>query len=308
MRASLSPAVRGAVLIVAGMVVIGFIDNFVRVIAAEVGVWQFNAMRSALALPMLAAAAALTGLGLRPLRAGRVAVRSVVQAAALLLYFGALPFMPIAQVGAGLFTAPLWVLLFSAMLFGHRIGPRRMLAVAIGFGGALVMLRPDPSNFSLFTLMPAAAGALYGLSNLLTREWCAEEPVGALIGGFFAAIGLAGALVCAALAFWPAPEAVRAAAPFLARPWAPASATVLFWVVVQAAGSLAAVGSITRGYQGAETSYLAVFEYSFLITASFWAWVLWGDRLDALGFAGIAMIIVSGAIVAWAAHPAARAA
>ena len=55
------------------------------------------------------------------------------------------------------------------------------------------MLRPDPANLSLVTLMPVAAGALYGLSNLLTREWCADEPVGALLAGFFGAMGLAGA-------------------------------------------------------------------------------------------------------------------
>ena len=54
------------------------------------------------------------------------------------------------------------------------------------------MLRPDPANLSLVTLMPVAAGALYGLSNLLTREWCADEPVGALLAGFFGGDGLAG--------------------------------------------------------------------------------------------------------------------
>jgi drug/metabolite transporter (DMT)-like permease len=36
------------------------------------------------------------------------------------------------------------VLVLSRLLFGHRIGPRRLLAVAVGFAGVLVMLRPDP--------------------------------------------------------------------------------------------------------------------------------------------------------------------
>jgi drug/metabolite transporter (DMT)-like permease len=303
--AKLTPTAQGAVLIVAGTVVIGFIDNFVRVIAAEVSVWQFHVLRSAIGLPLLALAAA-AGLRLRPRRPGLVALRSGVQAAAMLLYFGALPFMPIAQVGAGLFTAPLFVLLFSAALFGHRIGPRRTLAVAVGFAGVLAMLRPDPANLSLLTLMPVAAGALYGLSNLLTREWCAGEPVAALLAGFFAAIGAAGALACAGLALWPAPEAAVAAAPFLTRPWASPSGLVLFWIAAQAVGSLAAVGLITRGYQCAATSTLAVFEYAFLITASFWAWLLWGDALDPASLAGVAMIIASGAIIARAPRPSVR--
>ena len=70
----------GLKLIVAGMVVIGYIDNFVRVIAEGVSVWQFHLLRTALALPLLALAAGF-GLRLRPLRPLRVAVRSAVQAA-----------------------------------------------------------------------------------------------------------------------------------------------------------------------------------------------------------------------------------
>ncbi len=110
----------------------------------------------------------------------------------MLIYFGALAFMPIAQVAAGLFTAPIFVLLFSAVLFGQRIGPRRLTAVGLGFLGILVMLRPDPTDLQFATFVPVAAGAFYGLSNLLTREWCADEPVGALLLAFFLALGVAG--------------------------------------------------------------------------------------------------------------------
>ena len=139
----------------------------------------------------------------------------------------------------------------------------------------LIVLRPDPANLTPLTAMPVAAGALYGLSNLLTREWCRDEPVGTLVGAFFVALGLAGGLAAALLALHPAAQAATGA-DFLTRPWATASGAVLFWIAVQAVGSLAAVGCITKGYQAADTSYLAVFEYSFLLTATGWAWLLWG--------------------------------
>ena len=194
----------------------------------------------------------------------------------MLLYFGSLPMMPIAQVGAALFTAPIWVLLFAAAFFGRPIGPRQMLAVGLGFLGVLVMLRPDPANLSPLTLMPVAAGALYGLSNLLTREWCADEPVGALLVGFFGAMGLAGALALALVAWTPPPGAWVAAAPFLTTGWAAPTGRFLFWTFVQAAGSLLAVGMIAKGYQSGETSVLTVFEYFFLASVSFWAWAALG--------------------------------
>ena len=55
---------------------------------------------------------------------------------------------------------------------------------------------------------------------------------------------------------------------------------------------------LTRAYQVGEASYIAVFEYSFLIFASFWAWVIWGDVLDTQAVLGIALIIASGAVIA----------
>jgi drug/metabolite transporter (DMT)-like permease len=251
-----------------------------------------------MALPLLGLAAFVFGLGLWPKRPGRVALRCGVQALAMLLYFAALPVMPIAQVGAALFTAPIWVLLFSVVLFGQPIGPRRLAAVALGFAGVLVMLRPDPGNLSAMTLLPLVAGALYGMSNLLTREWCAEEPVAALVGGFFAALGLAGVAALALVAIAPPPEAWRVAAPFLTDGWRAPTQALWFWTFVQAAGSLVAVGMIARGYQRGETSYLAVFEYSFLLAASAWAWLLFGDRLQPVDLIGIAMIVGSGVLIA----------
>jgi drug/metabolite transporter (DMT)-like permease len=282
-------------LILAGVAMLGLIDNFVRLIAGEIGLWQFHFLRAAMALPLLAVAAPVLRLSLRPRRWGRVAVRCVVQAAAMLVYFGALGFMPVPQVAAGLFTAPLFVLMLSAAAFGHRIGPRRLGAVILGFAGTLMMLRPDLRDLEPMVFVPIAAGALWGLSNLLTREWCASEPVGALVAGFYLALGLAGGAVALALAFAPEPGT-----DFVTRPWVAASPAVLGWVAVQAAGSLVAVGCLTAGYQSGETSYLTVFEYFFLIAASFWAWVLWGETVDALGWVAMALIFGSGALIALA--------
>ena len=110
----------------------------------------------------------------------------------------------------------------------------------------------------------------------------------------FAALGLIGAAGCLVLALHPA----AGAATFLTAPWAVPSALALGWIAAQAFGSLAAFGLVTRGYQFAAASTLAVFEYSFLISASLWAFVLRGERLDAAGLLGIALIIASGIIVA----------
>jgi drug/metabolite transporter (DMT)-like permease len=281
-------------------------DNFVRMISDAAGLWQFHLMRSGMALPLLVLGAFFLRLPLAPRRPGPVFVRSGVQTLSMLLYFGALAAAPIAQVAAALFTAPLWVLVFGAAFFGRPIGSRRLLAVTLGFAGALVMLRPDPDNLSAMTLMPVAAGAFYGLSNLLTREWCGEEPVGALLVTFFGGLAIAGAVALAVLETVEAPRLWVEAAPFLTAPWRNPSAATTGWIFAQSALALVGVGLIARGYQAGDTSALAVFEYGFLPMASFWAWTLWGETLQPVDFLGMAMIVAAGAVVALSPSPPPR--
>jgi len=52
-----------------------------------------------------------------------------------------------------------------------------------------------------------------------------------------------------------------------------------------------------RAYQIAEASYVAVFEYVFLIFAVFWGYVLWGDLPSSIGFFGIALIVGAGTVI-----------
>ena len=67
---------------------------------------------------------------------------------------------------------------------------------------------------------------------------------------------------------------------------------------VQAIGALIGIACLFRGYQLGEASQVAVFEYSLLVFASGWAWYLWGQGVPVLGLFGMALIIVSGGVMA----------
>lgn len=289
----------GATLIIIGMAIIGLIDNFVRFIAPDAGLWQFHLGRSLIALPLLVGFCKWRGLELRVLNRGKVALRTVTQAISVFLYFAAIPMMPIAQVGAALFTAPIFVLLFSVVLFRQRIGLWRIFAILLGFLGVIFILRPEQANFSLWSLMPLAAGAFYGLSNLLTREWCAQESSQVLVGLFFTAMGIVGLAGSALFFVIPVEPVTFAKAPFLLMGWVWAGGSFWFWVAIQALGSLIAVACLTRGYLSGETASLAVFEYSYLAFAGFWGWMIWAEAIDLRGLIGIALIVAAGAVIAW---------
>ncbi len=287
-----------AALVLGYAVIIGFTDNYVRVIAEEGGLWQFHATRSVMAWMILLALMVPMGLRLRPRNLRAVVARSAIHGSGMLIYFGALAFLPVALVAAGLFTAPIFVLLISGFAFGHHIGPVRIAAVAVGFVGVVMVLGPQAlGGASLAAILPVAAGALYALGNVATREWCAEETAETLLGGFFLALGVLGAIGMAVLSVWPL-DVPEGPAGFVMRGPVWPSGTFLFWTFVQAAGSLLGVGMMIRAYQLADAGRVSVFEYVILPASAAWSWLIWGETLTPLAIAGMVLIAVAGMMIA----------
>lgn len=289
-------AAAGLILIYASL--IGFTDNYVKVIAAEGGLWQFHFTRSFMVMALLGLAAVPFGLRLRPVHLSSVVARSVIHGSAMVIYFGALAFLPVALVAAGLFTAPIFVLLISRFAYGIAIGPVRVVAVAVGFVGVLMVLGPQAvSGASLAAVLPVLAGALYAWGNIATRQWCGAESAETLLAGFFLALGVIGALGMAVLTLMPVvvPEG---AAGFVQRGPVAVSTTFYLWTFVQAAGSLLGVGMMIRAYQLTDAGRASVLEYVILPISALWSWLLWGEQLEWLAVAGMALIVAAGSMIA----------
>lgn len=295
-----------AALIFGYAMLIGFIDNFVRVIATEGGLWQFHATRTVMIMVIIGAAAPILGLRLHVVRWRAVLARSLLHGTAMLIYFGSLAFLPVAQVAAGLFTAPIFVLLISWLVYGQAIGPVRVAAVTSGFAGVVMVLGPEAiAGASLAAVLPVVAGALYAMGNIATREWCRGESAVVLTAGFFAVLGAMGVVGMLVLALVPVPVA-EGAAGFVARGWVWPSPTFLLWTAVQAAGSVLGVGMMVRAYQLAEASRVSVFEYIILPASAFWGWAVWSELLTPLAVAGMVLITLAGVMIALrAAQPSA---
>jgi drug/metabolite transporter (DMT)-like permease len=297
------PFAKDRTLLAAGLIavyalVIGFTDNYVRVIAEEAGLWQFHFTRSCMTAVLLGLGAAIWGFRVRPRNWGAVVARSAIHGSAMVIYFGALAFLDVALVAAGLFTAPIWVLLISRFAYGHGIGPVRIIAVALGFVGVILVLGPEAmSGASLAAVLPILAGALYAMGNIATREWCGEESAQTLLAGFFGALGIIGAV--GMLVLWVYPLAVPAGADgFLQRGAVWPSGTFYFWTFVQAAGSLIGVGFMIRAYQITDASRASVLEYIILPASAFWTWVIWGKGLEPMAVVGMGLIVAAGTMIA----------
>lgn len=294
--ATANATIAAAGLILGYAIIIAFTDNYVRVIAAEGGLWQFHATRTAMALAIAGLVALPLGLRLRPVNPRAVVARSVIHGTAMVVYFGCLAFLPVAVVAAGLFTAPIFVLLISRYAYGRPIGPVRVLAVAVGFLGVILVLGPARDTGGVLAAAPVVAGALYALGNVATREWCPGESAETLTLGFFIMLGIFGGIGMVVLAVWQ-PAVPDGAAGFVLRGFVWPSNTFLFWTFVQAAGSLVGVAMMVRAYQIADASRVAIFEYVILPASALWSYILWGETLGRQAWMGIGLIVLAGAMI-----------
>ena len=283
--------VAAAGFILASTVTIGFIDQFVRIIAETSSLWTFHVIRTAMIWALVLGWLALTGRRLRVANWRGLVARSGIMATALMIYFGALGFLPVAQAAAGLFTAPIWVLILSSAVFGLPVGPVRIAAVFIGFAGVVMVLSPDPAAIRPLVFLPVLGGAFYAMGAIATREWCAAESALVVALGSFTAQGIWGLAGIAAIgAFGPGDG-------FLGQGWVWPDMEVMAWCVVQAGGSLLAVICLTRGYQLAEASLVSVFEYSVLGFSALFGLLLWGEALSPVSLAGLGLIAAAGSLI-----------
>ncbi len=300
MLKNLSPAGRGATLLVTGISIFGFSDNLTLLVSDQVGVGQFHFSRSLFAIIMVALLGRLWGLSVVPRHWKPVLARTACMVISMLLYFGVMPMMPIAEAGAGLFTSPIFVLLFSFIFFKERIGWRRILAVMVGSGGVLLVLRPGSAGFSVYHILPVLAGATYAIGSIITYRHLREESSLAILMSFIVSIGIIGAVTTTGLTYFPVANELREQAPFLFSGWQRVGWIFWSWIAVIAVGASIALSLMTRAYQLTKTSYAAIYEYAYLLSVGLFGWLFWDVIPDMISIAGIGLIIVAGVVIVMA--------
>jgi len=213
----------------------------------------------------------------------------------MLIYFSSLSFLPMAVTGAGIFTCPIFVLIFSWVFFRQHIGIRRISAVAIGSAGVLVILNPNDTDFSWMHILPVCGGAFLALSNILTKRYCAEENPVVLSAMGFVFLGVGGGIASLLLGMYPV-EPNDHLTPFITTSWGTVTLAVFGLIFAQAFFSTIAMWFMTRAYQVGDPTYINVFEYFFLISAGLAAWIFLKQYLGMQDIIGIVLIVMAGVI------------
>lgn len=285
-----------AALLVAALFLLGLQDALIKFTSSDISLWHFQFFRSVFNLLLLFLF--LRGMPPPPKRLWAVALRSLLLCGAMVFFFAGVPFLGLANIAAGLYVFPLFVAILSRFVLGETVGPRRVMAILVGFTGTLLILKPGTESFTPVAMMPVAAGFFYACNILTIRKLCRDEsPVTMAFGVAiaFLILGFAGLVVFSNEPF----ENAAAAWPYLFTGWRTVDMWVYGVIALCSGLNLTANINLAKAYQSAESSWLAPFDYSYLVFATFWGYLIWRDMPDALMLTGMLLIASGGAFVAW---------
>lgn len=227
----------------------------------------------------------LSGGFFRSRRLGLHALRGVVHGLAVMLWFYAMARIPIAQVTALGFTTPIFTTIGAALFFGERLHARRIGAVLMGFGGAMIILRPGFEVISPGALAQLTAAPLFAVSFLIAKKLTQTESSASIVAHMSIFVTLA--LLPGALMEWRDPT------------W-----EELGWLFVTAI--LATLGhyTLTQALRATEIAVTQPVSFLQLIWATLLGFYVFAERPDIWIWIGGAVIVAS---VSYIAHRESRA-
>lgn len=261
----------------------GGMDAAVKWLTADYPTVQIMFFRSLCAFPPILYMVWRGPGGFAVLRTRRLlghGLRSGYGCLAMLGFFHAYSLMPLADVTAIAFSAPIFIALLSVWLLGERVGLHRWSAILVGFAGMVVIVQPGSGMLQDGALIVIGATLLYALAMIQIRKLSQSEPSTTIAFYFTAFCTLVTGLVL---------------------PWYWVTPTLADLPLLVAVGLLGGMAQLlmTQAYSLAPASVAAPFDYTHLLWSVLFGWYLWGDFPDLQTWIGCAIVVASGLYILW---------
>jgi len=199
---------------------------------------------------------------------------------AMVMGFTAVIHMPLADATALGFAKSFFVTIFAVLILKETVGPRRWGAVAIGFIGVLIMLRPGTDAFTVYGVMAVAGAACAGLVMVVIRLLSRTESATTILA--WQAIGVGLVVVGPAIWFWQWP-------------------TPFEWVLLIAMGVVSYLAQMANihAYKWGEASVLASLDYVRLLYATVWGYLVFATLPGIATWIGSAIIVAASIYTIW---------
>ncbi len=217
--------------------------------------------------------------GLPRQRLGLYSLRAILGLVSTLAWYWGVPLLALADAITINFTAPLFATVFAALILGEVVRLRRWSAVALGFVGVLIVVRPGFTEVSDATLLLLAASASWGAQHIVVKALSRTEPVNLIVA--MHSVLIAPLSLVAALFVWTWPS------------W-----EGFFWVA--ALGTFGTIGHLfmTRAFATADASFVLPFDFAKLPIGVAIGYLAFGEVTDAWTWVGAAVIVSSTVYIA----------
>ncbi len=221
-----------------------------------------------------------------PPQPGLHALRITFSTLEVACFYWAVSYMPLADVMTYYLAGPIYVAAFAALWLGERIDKPRMLAIACGFIGVLIALRPSTATLSLPALIALAGSVFYSLLMITTRKLRETHDATLVLGQILGSLVFG--LVAAPLA-WVTPSPLDLAGLFL------------LGIV-----SMTAHVCVNRSLKIAPASVVAPYQYTLIVWAIVLGYLFFGDVVEFWTLVGAAVICGAGLVLLLLEREAAR--
>ncbi len=202
-------------------------------------------------------------------------IRCLVGLIGLSIFFYCFAHMKLADVVAISFAAPLFITALSVPMLGERVGKRRWAACLVGFTGVLVMVNPGASLFGEMALLALVGTLFYALAIIYVRKLSKTE-------------------TNASIVFYFTVTCVVVSGAFLPFQWV--APTPLDWALLIAVGLVGGLAQIiiTQAFRLAEVSQIMPLEYTHMIWAVGFGYLIWLELPSLSTWVGVAIVTASG--------------
>jgi drug/metabolite transporter (DMT)-like permease len=214
---------------------------------------------------------------------GLICARGLIITLAQLMFYLSLGLIAFASATTISYSSGLFMTAFAVLLLGERVGLIRWVSVLIGFVGVVMVMGPGRETFTLASLLPLGAAALYALTGV-TARLIDEEVPSVLVNLYSTGFAVVGSVVLALFLGGFSPVQ---------------SASDLAWIVAMGGFGGTAVLLLIVSFRMTEQSNLAPFSYFGIPVAFFFGWVFFGEAPIQDLFPGSILIVVGGVLVVW---------
>ncbi len=275
LRAWPAPA-RGMLWMVAGGLCFSLLNTLARALSQQLDVYQAQFLRYLMGLLVMLPLVWRHGLAAyRPVNITGQFWRGGVHTLGLILWFTALPKIPLADMTAIGFTGPIFIMIGAAWFLGEPMRRDRWVAALIGFAGVLVVVLPKMTGEGgWYNLVMLASSPVFAASFLITKALTRYEKPGVIV--LWQALTVTVLSLPMALPHWQAPDAAQ-------------------WLSFAATGVLGTLGHycLTRAFHTADISATQSLRFLDLVWASLLGWLVFADVPSPSTWAGALVILLS---------------